>query len=42
MNLQIQINIPLKFPSSQLNSNVIKREKFLKFLGVILDEHLTW
>ena len=26
----------------QMNVNIIKRDKFLKFLGVILDEHLTW
>ena len=37
-----QDNIPLKLPSSQLNSNIIERENFLKFLGVILNEHLTW
>ena len=37
-----QENIPLKLPSLQLISNIIKRENSLKFLGVILDEHLTW
>ena len=37
-----QDNIPLKLPSSQLNGNIIERENFLKFLGVILNEHLTW
>ena len=37
-----QENIPLKLPLLQLNSNIIEREKSLKFLGVILDEHLTW
>ena len=35
-------SIPLKLPLLQLNSNIIERENFLKFLGVILDEHLTW
>ena len=25
-----------------MNSNIIERENSLKFLGVILDEHLTW
>ena len=35
-------NIPLKLPLLQLNSNIIERENSLKFLGVILDEHLTW
>ena len=35
-------NIPLKLPSLQLHGNIIERENSLKFLGVILDEHLTW
>ena len=29
-------------PSLQLNSNIIERENSLKFLGTILDKHLTW
>ena len=29
-------------PSLQLHGNIIQRENSLKFLGVILDEHLTW
>ena len=37
-----QENIPLKLPLLQLNSNIIERENSLKFLGVILDEHLTY
>ena len=37
-----QENIPLKLPLLQLNSNIIERENSLTFLGVILDEHLTW
>ena len=37
-----QENIPLKLPLLQLNSNIIERENSLKFLGVILAEHLTW
>ena len=37
-----QENFPLKLPLLQLNSNIIERENSLKFLGVILDEHLTW
>ena len=37
-----QENIPLKLPLLQLNSNIIERKNSLKFLGVILDEHLTW
>ena len=35
-------NIPLKLPSLQLNGNIIERENSLKFLDVILDEHITW
>ena len=37
-----QENIPSRLPPSQLNGNIIERENSLKFLGVILDEHLTW
>ena len=37
-----QESIPLKLPLLQLNSNINERENSLKFLGVILDEHLTW
>ena len=37
-----QKNIPLKLPSLQLNGSITERENYLKFLGVILDEHLTW
>ena len=37
-----QENIPLKLPLLQLISNIIERENSLKFIGVILDEHLTW
>ena len=34
-----QENIPLKL---QLNGNVAERGNSFRFLGVILDEHLTW
>ena len=37
-----QENIPLKLSSLQLTGNNIERENALKFLGVLLDEHLTW
>ena len=37
-----QENISLKLPLLQLNSNIIERENSLKFLDVILHEHLTW
>ena len=34
--------IPLLLPEPQINNTVIKREYFTKFLGVMLDENLTW
>ena len=37
-----QENIPLKLPLLQLNGNIIKKQNSLKFLGIILDEYLTW
>ena len=37
-----QEKIPSKLPPLQLNGNIIERENYLKFLGVTLDEHLTW
>ena len=37
-----QENISSKLPPLQLNDNIIERENSLKFLGVILDEHLTF
>ena len=37
-----QKNIRLKLSLLQLNSNITERENSLQFLGVILDEHLTW
>jgi len=35
-------NIPLKLPNLCIDKNIIKREISLKFLGVILDENVTW
>ena len=40
--LRDQENIPLKLPSLQMNGNIVEIENSLKFLGVILDELLTW
>ena len=37
-----QENIPLKLPLLKLNRKITEREYSFKFLGVILDEHLTW
>ena len=35
-------NIPLKLPSLFINGKEIKRVDSIKFLGIMLDEHLTW
>ena len=35
-------NIPLKLPFLNINNVNINREDNMKFLGVILDESLTW
>ena len=37
-----QDNIPIKLPSLKLSGNINERENSLKFLTVILDQHLTW
>ena len=37
-----QENFPLKLSSLELNGNIIESINSIKFLGVILDEHLTW
>ena len=34
--------IPLKLPNLNLNNSIIKRESAIKFLGIIIDENLTW
>ena len=34
--------IPLRLPKLEINKNTIERETVSKFLGVILDENLTW
>ena len=41
-NPRIADNIPLQVPPLWGNSTLIKREYFIKFLGLILDEHLSW
>ena len=40
--LQIADDIPLQLPPLWINNILIKREYSLKFLGVILDENLSW
>ena len=37
-----QDRIPLQLPKLDINGVTIKREKVMKFLGVILDENMTW
>ena len=35
-------NIPLKLPSLFINDRDIKRITSIKYLGVVIDEHLIW
>ena len=35
-------NIPLKLPTLEINTTTIVRESVIKFLGVLLDENLSW
>ena len=35
-------DIPLMLPKLTINSHVIERQKFIKFLGVLLGENLNW
>ena len=42
INFLDQDDFPLKLTPLQLNGNIIEREKYLKFLDVVLDEHLPW
>ena len=35
-------SLPLQLPAMTLNNIEIKRENSVKFLGVIIDENLTW
>ena len=35
-------NIPLKLHTLAINEKVIERTTSIKFLGVLLDEHLSW
>ena len=35
-------NIPLQLPNLTINNRKIKREESIKFLGVSLDENITW
>ena len=35
-------NIPLQLPNLTTNNHKIKREESVKFLGVLLDENVSW
>ena len=35
-------NSPFQLPNLKVNNNEIKRNSSIKFLGVIVDENLTW
>ena len=35
-------NLPLQLPNLKTNNNEIKRPSSIKFLGVFIDENLTW
>ena len=35
-------SIPLRLPKLIINNYEIRREESIKFLGVLLDQHLTW
>ena len=35
-------NIPLQLPTLVINKKIIKRVESIKFVGVMLDENLTW
>ena len=35
-------DIPLMLPTLTISNHVIERQKFINFLGVLLDENLNW
>ncbi|XP_065662556.1 uncharacterized protein LOC136085195 [Hydra vulgaris] len=37
-----EVNLPLKLPDLFLNNKEIKQEDSLKFLGILVDKHLSW
>ena len=38
----IKDKIPLKMPTLKIGSKIIKKTSFIKFLGVMLDENISW
>jgi len=37
-----EVNLPLKLPDLFLNNKEIKQEDSIKFLGILVDKHLSW
>ena len=35
-------NLPLRLPAVKINDYKIKRSSSIKFLGILVDEHLSW
>ena len=40
--IQDRDNLPLRLPILKINDYDIKRSSSIKFLGVLVDEHLSW
>ena len=40
--IQDRDNLPLQLPVLRINNYEIKRSSSIKFLGVMVDEHLNW
>ena len=38
----VKDNIPLKLHGLHISNKIIKRKSSIKFLGVMLDEHIAW
>ena len=38
----VKDNIPLKLPDLHISNKSIERKSSIKFLGVMLDEHIAW
>ena len=38
----VRYNIPLKLPDLKIANNSIERTTSIKFLGVMIDENITW
>ena len=40
--IKILVEVPLKLPALTIGNNNIERKSSIKFLGVMLDEHISW